>query len=255
MEHSRRREHDHRAGVVDVPAVERLDVLEVEHVAMDEGLSDLLVGPRDEHFVIIVRLLGQAQREVDRELQVHSLPVSLEEDAKLLRAAQRKDGNQNFTAARDALVDLLEEVGFAAPLRVADRGRIGRFGDEQVGLALVDPGRSQVPVRCHVVVAGVHDRLVANTDPEHCCAQDVSGVICFDLHLTVDHHRLVERHGRHLLHTVFNHLRCEEVGLAFSLHGNLSHVFQQNRSDGLRWMCHVDGTCVADHFRHVRKRT
>ena len=69
--------------------VETFDVLEVKHVPLDEGLSDLLVGPSDEHLVVVVRLLCQAHAEVDRNSQVHSLPVGFEQDAKLLKGTKK----------------------------------------------------------------------------------------------------------------------------------------------------------------------
>ena len=56
MQHAGRREHHHRARVVHVRLVERLDVLELEHVALHERLLDLLVGPRDKHLVVVVGL-------------------------------------------------------------------------------------------------------------------------------------------------------------------------------------------------------
>ena len=63
-------------------------MLEVEHVPLDEGLPDLLVGPSDEHLVVVVGFLRQAHAEVDGNPQVHSLPVGLEQNAKLLKWAQ-----------------------------------------------------------------------------------------------------------------------------------------------------------------------
>lgn len=36
-----------------------------------------------------------------------------------------------------------------------------------------------------------------------------------------------------LLHAVLDVLRSEEIGFTFSLDGHLSHVFQQDRGDGL----------------------
>ena len=53
------------------------DVLELEHVPLDERLSNLLVGPGDEHLVVVVGLLRQPGAEVDGHLQVHALPIRL----------------------------------------------------------------------------------------------------------------------------------------------------------------------------------
>lgn len=49
-------------------------MLKFKHVSLYERLSNLLIGPRDEEFVIVIRLLRQPGGEVDRSLQVHSLP-------------------------------------------------------------------------------------------------------------------------------------------------------------------------------------
>ena len=43
-------------------------MLEVEHVPLDERLPDLLVGPRDEHLVVVVGALGQPRGKVDGDL-------------------------------------------------------------------------------------------------------------------------------------------------------------------------------------------
>ena len=60
-------------------------MLEVEHVALDKSLPDLFVGPRDEHLVVVVGLLRQADAEVDGHAQVHALPVGFQKDAELLQ--------------------------------------------------------------------------------------------------------------------------------------------------------------------------
>jgi len=74
----------HRSRVIGVGAVEGLDVLELEHVPLHEGLADLLVGPRDEELVVVVGLLRHPRGEVDRGLEVHSLPAAREPRAALL---------------------------------------------------------------------------------------------------------------------------------------------------------------------------
>lgn len=65
----------HGAGVVGVGAVEGLDVFKLKHVPLDEGFSDLLIGPRDEEFVVMICFLRQPGGEVDGGLQIHPLPV------------------------------------------------------------------------------------------------------------------------------------------------------------------------------------
>ncbi len=49
-------------------------MLEFKHVSLYEGFSDLLVGPRYEKLVIMIRFLRQPSGEVDRGLKVHPLP-------------------------------------------------------------------------------------------------------------------------------------------------------------------------------------
>ncbi len=75
MEHARRGKDDHRSRIVDVAPIKRLDVAKVEHVAVHKGFADFLVGPGDEHLVVVVRLLSHPRAEVDGALQVHPLPV------------------------------------------------------------------------------------------------------------------------------------------------------------------------------------
>lgn len=62
---------------------------------------------------------------------------------------------------------------------------------------------------------------------------------------------LVQVNSHHLLHTVFDHLRSEEIGLALLVHCNLAVVFQQDGADGLGRMGHIDGPIVAHHFTEV----
>ena len=59
-------------------------MLELEHVPLHESLPDFLVRPRDEHLVVVVGLLSQAGAEVDRDLEVHALPIRLQEDTQFL---------------------------------------------------------------------------------------------------------------------------------------------------------------------------
>lgn len=57
-------------------------------------LLDLLIRPMNEEFVIVVRLLGHASREVNGNVaQIHALPVSVEENAQLLRTSEGKHWN------------------------------------------------------------------------------------------------------------------------------------------------------------------
>ncbi len=46
----------------------------------------------------------------------------------------------------------------------------------------------------------------------------VAGIVGLDLEFVVDLDRLVDVHRDYLLHAVFDHLRREEIRLAFFLH-------------------------------------
>ena len=46
--------------------VKTFDVFKVKHVSFDKRFSNLFIGPSDEHLVIVVCLLGQADAEVNR---------------------------------------------------------------------------------------------------------------------------------------------------------------------------------------------
>ena len=137
-------------------------MLELEHVPLHEGLPDLLVGPGDEHLVVVVGLLGEAGAEVDRDLEVHALPVGFQQDAKFLISkevcnhctselrtgfsylcpAKCKYGYEDLPSLLHAVVHLLEEVPLAAALGITDGGGVRGLGDQQVRTALVNPGES-----------------------------------------------------------------------------------------------------------------
>lgn len=55
----------HWARVVSKRSIEGFDVLELKHVPLDKGLTDLLVGPGYEELVVVVGLLCQARGEVN----------------------------------------------------------------------------------------------------------------------------------------------------------------------------------------------
>ena len=99
MQHARRGEDDHGPGIVGVTPVKGLDVLEFEHVALDESVFDLLIGPRDEHLIEIVGLFCQAQREVNGRREIHALPIGLQQDAEFLGTAESEDGDQHWKKA------------------------------------------------------------------------------------------------------------------------------------------------------------
>ena len=69
MEHTRSGEDYHWTGLLDIRSVKAFDVLEIKHVSLDKGFANLLVGPRDEHLVVVVGLLRQPHGKVDRDLK------------------------------------------------------------------------------------------------------------------------------------------------------------------------------------------
>lgn len=54
----------------------------------------------------------------------------------------------------------------------------------------------------------------------------------------------------HFLHAVLDHLRGEEVGFSLFVYGDLPEVLQQNGTDSLGGIGHVDGAIVAHHLTH-----
>lgn len=60
----------------------------------------------------------------------------------------------------------------------------------------------------------------------------------------------MEIYGDNLLYAVFNVLGGEEVRFSFAFHHNLAHVFEKDGRNGFGGMGHVNGTFVANHFRH-----
>lgn len=56
MQHAWCGKHYHGARIVHVGLVKWLDVLEVKHVAVNKGATDLLIGPCDEHAIVLVGL-------------------------------------------------------------------------------------------------------------------------------------------------------------------------------------------------------
>lgn len=62
---------------------------------------------------------------------------------------------------------------------------------------------------------------------------------------------LVEVQRNHFLHAILDHLRSEEVGFSLFIDSDLPEVFQQDGTDGLGGMGHVDGSVIAHHLAHV----
>lgn len=116
MQHPRRCKDYHRSGLVNERAIKAFDVLEIKHVTLNECLLDLLTGPRDEQLVVVVGLLRQAQREIDGIVELHSFPISLQENAELLSSAQGKYWDQDFATFVQTIVDFFNEVSFTTAL-------------------------------------------------------------------------------------------------------------------------------------------
>lgn len=110
MQHSWSCKNHHGTWIVNVRLVEGFDVFEVEHVALHKRLADLLIGPGNKHFVVVVGLLGEAQRKVDWRFQIHSLPVRFQQNAKFLSSTQGKHWDQHFSSSFNALVHFLQKV-------------------------------------------------------------------------------------------------------------------------------------------------
>lgn len=66
---------------------------------------------------------------------------------------------------------------------------------------------------------------------------------------------LVKVQRYHFLHAVLDHLRGEEVGFALFVNGDLPEIFQQNGTDSLGGMGHIDGSIVAHHLTHEGQST
>lgn len=52
-------------------------MLELKHVSLYKGLADLLIGPGDEEFVVVIGFLRQPGGEINGCFQIHSLPVKV----------------------------------------------------------------------------------------------------------------------------------------------------------------------------------
>lgn len=76
-------------------------------------------------------------------------------------------------------------------------------------------------------------------------------IIRLNLQVIVHHHRLMQCHRNHLLHTILNHLRREKILIALLLHRHLPHILEQNRRDCLRGVRHVNRPRVPHHLGHV----
>lgn len=66
---------------------------------------------------------------------------------------------------------------------------------------------------------------------------------------------LVEVQRYDFLHAVLDHLRGEEVRFSLFVDGDLPEIFQQNGTDSLGGMGHVDGSVVAHHLTHEGQGT
>lgn len=69
----------HWTRVISIRAIKGFDVLELKHVSLYKGLSDLLIGPGDEQFVVVIGLLRQPSGEINGGFQIHSFPVNVKQ--------------------------------------------------------------------------------------------------------------------------------------------------------------------------------
>lgn len=118
MQHSWSCKNHHGAWIVNVRLVKRFDVFEVKHVALHKSLADFLIGPGNKHFVVVVGLLGKAQRKVDWRFQIHSLPVCLQQNAEFLSSTQSKHRDEHLSSSFDALVHFLQEVSLPVKFKM-----------------------------------------------------------------------------------------------------------------------------------------
>ncbi|RUS17002.1 hypothetical protein BC937DRAFT_90547 [Endogone sp. FLAS-F59071] len=110
-----------------------------------------------------------------------------------------------------------------------------------------------MPVRCHVVIACIHDGFVAGADVKHGGAEDVTSVVGLDFELIVHVESLVKIDSDDFFHAILDHLGGEEVGIALTLEGDLAVVLEEDGTDGLGRVGHIDGPLVAAHFREERQ--
>lgn len=61
----------------------------------------------------------------------------------------------------------------------------------------------------------------------------------------------MKMHSDHFFHAVLNHLGCEEVGFPFLIYSYFPVVLQEDRTDGLGRMCHINGPIVANHLTEI----
>ena len=182
-------EKHHWPGKIGKLNAERLDVFEVEDVAMDKSALHLLIGPIDEQSIILKyfglwianscgcgsprSLCSQGRPRRKWALWGQVAPNTCPGGCKALALGQvQKQGLKpvwfinrltnkkrcNLSPALDGFVHFVQKVAFPNPLRVPDRGGVGCFGDEQIG---TKTGRNfcciQMPVRGHVEVARVEN--------------------------------------------------------------------------------------------------
>lgn len=62
---------------------------------------------------------------------------------------------------------------------------------------------------------------------------------------------LMKMHSDHFFHAVLNHLGREEVGFPFLIYSYFPVVLQEDRTDGLGRMCHINGPIVANHLTEI----
>ena len=221
VKHAGRGKDDHRTGILDVRSIPGLndalgiglvdkivdanfDVLEIEDVLLVECRLNLLIGPRDEQRIVGVDLFREARSEIDRHVDIHPFEVRLQKNAQFLRTSDGEDRHEHLAAMSDAFDYLGHEISFACSTRITYGRTVGGLSDQDVRSASIDVSRAEMPIGRGIEITGVDQRLLAHANMEHRRAQYVSGVVGFDLEISIDLHRLSQADRSDFLHAVLD---------------------------------------------------
>src|SRR5690349_5265858 len=100
-------------------------------------------------------------------------------------------------------------------------------------------------VWCHVIISGVYNRFVPNLNVEHCSTEDMSCVVGFDNEIIVVNPRFIDIQGNNLLQTVIDVCTGKAFIVSHFPSNDLSVVFQENGTDSLCWVGHIDRSIVS----------
>mmetsp|Transcript_11327 Transcript_11327/g.34703 ORF Transcript_11327/g.34703 Transcript_11327/m.34703 type:complete len:331 (+) Transcript_11327:1351-2343(+) len=255
MKHSWSSEKDHGTRFVSHRSLKRFDMFEIEHISFCKGLFDLLVGPTNEEAIVKVCLLSETLREVNRDLEVHALPVGFHQNTKFLCSTQCKYWNEHLSTTLHTFMNAFQEITLTLSFRVTDGGSIRRLRDQEVWTQLINGSCAKMTIRCHVIVPSVHHRFFSHTNVEHRCTKDVASVVRLDLHIITNVDGFVQMNSSNFVHTILDVFRGIKVGETTTLHRDLAIVFKKNWTDRFGWMCHENRTRKANHLSKVRQCT